>query len=56
MEVNLDHGANYGDTLTWVESNKPMLAPQAVEVQVDLDSEKFYNTVVDLLHAPTPKK
>jgi inosine-uridine nucleoside N-ribohydrolase len=56
MDVNLDHGANYGDTLTWVESNKPMLAPQAVEVQVDLDSEKFYNTVVDLLHAPTPKK
>ena len=29
---------------------------QPVEIQVDLDMEKFYKTFVDLLLAPTPKK
>lgn len=56
LDVNLDHGANYGDTLTWVEANKPKLPPPTVEIQVDLDTEKFYSTVVELLHSATPKK
>ena len=54
MDVNLDHGANYGDTLTWVDTNKPKLVPQAVEIQVDLDAEKFYKMFVELMTAPTP--
>ena len=54
MDVNLDRGANYGDTVTWVDTNKPKLVPQAVEIQVDLDTEKFYKMFVDLLTAPTP--
>ena len=54
MDVNLDHGANYGDTLTWVDTNKPKLVPQAVEIQVDLDAEKFYKMLVELMTAPTP--
>jgi inosine-uridine nucleoside N-ribohydrolase len=54
MDVNLDHGANYGDTLTWVDTNKPKLPPQAVEIQVDLDTEKFYKMFVELMTAPTP--
>jgi hypothetical protein len=29
---------------------------QPVEIQDDLDKEKFYNMFVDLLSAPTPKK
>jgi purine nucleosidase len=54
MDVTLDHGANYGDTLTWVDANKPRLLPQLVEIQMDLDTEKFYKMFVDLMTAPTP--
>jgi purine nucleosidase len=56
MDVNLDHGANYGDTLSWADQEKPKTDVQAVEIQLDLDLEKFYKMFVDLLTAPTPKK
>jgi len=55
MDVDLDRGAGYGNILTWVESDKPKIQVQPVEIQVDLDAEKFYNMFVDLLKAPTPK-
>ncbi len=38
MEVDLDRGAGYGNTLTWTEKDKPKLAGQPVEIQMDLDS------------------
>jgi purine nucleosidase len=56
MDVDLDRGAGYGDILTWTEQDKPKLRLQPVEIQVDLDIEKFYKMFVDLLTAPTPKK
>ena len=56
MDVDLDRGAGYGDILTWTERDKPKLEVQPVEIQVDLDTEKFYKMFVDLLTAPTPKK
>jgi inosine-uridine nucleoside N-ribohydrolase len=56
MDVELDRGAGYGDTLTWFEADKPQRAVRPVEVQFDLDTEKFYNMFVDLLTAPTPGK
>jgi purine nucleosidase len=55
MDVDLDHGANYGNTLNWTEHNKPKVELQPVEVQVDLDLDRFYKTFVDLLTAPTPR-
>ncbi|HLX82840.1 MAG TPA: nucleoside hydrolase [Terriglobales bacterium] len=55
MDVNLDRGAGYGDTLTWSERDKPGREVQPVEVQVDLDTERFYKMFVDLLSAPTPR-
>jgi len=54
MEVDLDRGAGYGNTLTWTEKDKPSLAAQPVEIQVDLDLEKFYRMFVNLMSAPTP--
>jgi inosine-uridine nucleoside N-ribohydrolase len=54
MSVNLDRGAGYGDTLTWSEKDKPAITVQPVEIQVDLDKEKFYRMFVDLMSAPTP--
>jgi len=56
MDVNLDRGAGYGDTLTWSDRDRPKRDVQPVEIQVDLDTEKFYRMFVDLLTAQTPKK
>ena len=55
MDVDLDPGAGYGSVLTWAEHDKPKLQVRPVEVQVDLDSEKFYKLFVDSLTATTPE-
>jgi inosine-uridine nucleoside N-ribohydrolase len=55
MDVDLDRGAGYGNILTWSESDRPKIEVRPVEIQVDLDTEKFYRMFVDLLTAPTPK-
>jgi purine nucleosidase len=54
MSVDLDHGAGYGNTLTWTEKDKPRLATQAVEIQLDLNTAKFYAMFESLMTAPTP--
>ena len=41
--------------LTWTENDKPKIELQPVEVQDDLDLDRFYKMFVDLLIAPTPK-
>jgi len=56
VDVNLDRGPGYGDTLSWGDRDKPKSDLQSVEVQVNLDLEKFYKMFVDLLTAATPKK
>jgi hypothetical protein len=50
----LDHGAGYGNTLTWSDKVKPAMTVQPVEIQVDLDTEKFYKMFVSLMSAQTP--
>ncbi len=54
MGVDLDRGAGYGNTITWTEKDKPKIATQPVEIQDDLDAEKFYRMFVSLMTAPTP--
>jgi purine nucleosidase len=54
VSVDLDKGPGYGNTLTWSENDKPKLARQLVEIQMDLDAEKFYRMFVALMSAPTP--
>ena len=56
MDVDLDRGADYGNTLTWSDQDKPKVDVKPVEIQVDLDTEKFYKMLVELLTAETPKK
>jgi purine nucleosidase len=56
MDVDLDRGAGYGNTLAWTDRDKPKTEVRTVEVQDDLDLEKFYKLLVDLLTAPTPGK
>lgn len=55
LDVDLSHGANYGNTLSWSEEDKPQIVGPPVEIQVDLDLQKFYKEFVELLSAPTPK-
>jgi inosine-uridine nucleoside N-ribohydrolase len=55
LDVDLNRGAGYGNTLSWTEQDKPKTTGPAVEVQADLDTAKFYKIFVDLLTAPSPK-
>ena len=55
LDVDLNRGPDFGDTLSWTEQDKPKIVGPPVEVQVDLDTSKFYKEFVELLTAPTPK-
>lgn len=55
LDMDLSRGAGYGNTLSWSEADKPKIVGPPMEVQVDLDSNKFYKMFVELLRAPTPK-
>lgn len=52
MDIDISHGAGYGNTLVWLPGNQPGLGEQIVHVQTDLDLEKFNRTVIDLLSRP----
>ena len=54
MGVDLDRGAGYGNTLTWSPKDSIRPNPQPVEIQMDLDTEKFYRMFVALMTGPTP--
>ena len=55
MRVDLDRGAGYGNTLTWAENDKLRIGTSPVEIQLDLDNEKFDRMFVGLMTAPTQK-
>jgi inosine-uridine nucleoside N-ribohydrolase len=54
MGVDLDHGAGYGNTLTWPAKDNLRPGARPVEIQMDLDIEKFYRMFEALMMAPTP--
>src|SRR6516164_2478497 len=54
LDVDVDHGANYGNMLVWAAGNQPGLGEVLVEVQDDLDKQRFYKEFVELLTRPTP--
>jgi inosine-uridine nucleoside N-ribohydrolase len=54
IDVDTDHGAGYGNTLAWAPGLQPGMGEVLVEVQDDLDRQKFYREYVDLLARPTP--
>ena len=55
MGVDVDHGAAYGNTLTWTDKDNPMLGARPVEIQKDLDLARFNKMFVNLMKAPTPQ-
>ena len=54
VDVDVDHGAGYGNTLVLAVGNQPGLEEVLAEVQDDLDKVKFYREYVELLTRPTP--
>jgi len=54
MDVDVGHGAGYGNTLVWPVGRQPGQGEVLAEVQDDLDKEKFYKEFVDLMTRPTP--
>ena len=52
LSVDIDHGAGYGNTLTWTDRDKPKNAGVPVTIQMELDKEKFYELFVKLMSAP----
>jgi purine nucleosidase len=54
LDVDVDHGAGYGNTLAWSPGQQPGLGEVLADVQDDLDRPKFYKEYVDLMSRPTP--
>lgn len=54
MSVDTDHGAGYGNTLSWDLKDASHPKVQQVEIQFDLDVQRFYNMFVKLMTAETP--
>jgi purine nucleosidase len=54
MDIDVDHGAGYGNTLAWTPGLEPGMGEVLVEVQDDLDKQKFYKEYLELLSRLTP--
>jgi len=54
MDVSVDKGISYGDTLVWTDKDKPAISLQKVHAQMDVDWPKFQKMFVQLMSAPTP--
>lgn len=54
LDVSLDRGASYGDTLVWRPGNQPGNGEARVIVQENLYKEKFYKEFIELMTRPTP--
>ena len=52
MDVEIDHGSAYGNTLSWTPGSQPGLGEQLVRVNTDLDLDRFINKFVDLMQRP----
>jgi len=56
MSVDVGHGAGYGNTLTWALNDESHVTTQAVDIQFDLDRDKFYRMFLTLMTAPIPSR
>ena len=54
MDVSIDKGISYGDTLVWSDEDKPDLELQKAHVQMDVDWPKFQSMFMQLMSSPTP--
>lgn len=52
VDVDIDHGAGYGNTLFWEATNAVPPYERLATVQFDLDTERFYRIYIDLMTRP----
>ena len=52
MDVDIDHGAAYGNTLSWNPGSEPGLGEQKVTINVDLDENRFVDLFVADMQRP----
>jgi inosine-uridine nucleoside N-ribohydrolase len=52
IDVNINRGPFYGDTLSWTAENKPALDLQLVHVQTGVDLPRFNKLFVELMKGP----
>jgi inosine-uridine nucleoside N-ribohydrolase len=52
LDADIDHGANYGSTLAWHPGSNPGLGERPVDVELDLNAQKFYDLFVALMDSP----
>jgi purine nucleosidase len=55
MDIDISHGAGYGNTLTWTRRDRPETDLQPARVQFKVDVAKFDDLFVNLMTRPTPK-
>jgi purine nucleosidase len=56
MDVDLNHGRSYGNTLSWFEGDKPALNRRLIRVLMEVDTARFYRLFVALMSGPTPTR
>lgn len=49
VDVDIDHGINYGNTLAWEKRQGDRPGPRTMWVQFDLDLDRFYDLYADLM-------
>ncbi len=54
MDIDISHGAGYGNVLVWNSGEQPGLGEQLVNLPEELNKEKFYKMFVDLMALPPP--
>lgn len=54
MDVDINHGPGYGNTLTWTDESAPSLTLSKVHAQLDVDLPKLQNFLIELMSKPAP--
>ena len=49
LDVDLSHGPDYGDTLSWTDKTRPATETRPVSAQMDVDLPRFEKLFVDLM-------
>lgn len=52
LDADISHTANYGSTLVWRPGSSPGQGEQPVDVDLDINSKKFYDLFLNLMAAP----
>ena len=54
MDADCEHGAGYGNTLSWTPGSQPGLGEQLVTINADVDLDRFADRFVNLMQQPPP--